>query len=241
MPQWLSIILKIVQTLGPDIVQVFGREELTHYYKKLFPARNILILGPKSSGKTSLKLLLTTGKPYLIIDGVKQPPEPTSAPEIVAGKKFSFRKGDWLKLKTDVPGDVDLRENWKLAIEDAKPCGIIYMVDGNTLVASNQEEISVQKTVDEIFNDVLSVYESSHLTLEALHIFVNKSDQWARSVSIERRVVRALQDSFSERHSSKPMLQNMNFDVKVTQLSMNKTSWDEINKALTHFSADLVS
>jgi hypothetical protein len=126
----------IVLTFGKDIVVVL-RKELQHQWRRMFATRNILILGPKQSGKSSLMQYLTSGRPYEVVDGEIRPPAPTALAAVV-DQKFSLQKGNWLRLKRDVPGDVDLRDAWAQAIADLKPHGIIYMVDGRR----GDEEIS---------------------------------------------------------------------------------------------------
>lgn len=123
-----QVAIWVAKNFGKELVVVTA-ENIQHRWRGLFAKRDILVLGPKQAGKSSLIQHIITGRPFEIVDGEVRPPAPTAMAAII-DSKFSLQKGHWLKLRTDVPGDLDLRETWALAITELRPHGIIYIVDG---------------------------------------------------------------------------------------------------------------
>ena len=155
----IAIVKFLTDLFGTEVFGVAG-ERLQGWVKRLFASQNILVLGPKATGKSSLVNFLIENTPYSVNkEGEKITPEPTGIGAII-NKKASLHTGDWVKIKSDLPGDQGLRYTWKQSIHDFDPNGIIYMLNGQHLLLSgevNQE--SVQASMDELFDDVLSYYE----------------------------------------------------------------------------------
>ena len=199
----------------------------------MFASRNILILGDKNTGKTSLAWFLQHGKPFQIVKDEIRTPDPTLGVAII-DRKFSLQKGNWLNLKQDVPGDARLRETWRQAIMDIRPHGVVYMVDGRL------EPQHIQEAVDGIFDHVLCHYQEGLRELRTLHVFVNFCDYWLATTASARETLAIVADRFGSRLAEHRMLQDIRFSAAATHLSPNKSAWPETNRALHHFGADLM-
>lgn len=221
----------IVKNFGGDILVVL-KDGIQGQWRRVFATKNILILGPRQSGKSSLMLFVRSGTPYEVIKGEIRPPDPTAAAMIV-DSKFTLQKGNWLKLKKDVPGDLDLRSTWAAAISDIRPTGIIYMIDG-------RKPADFATMIEEAFRDVLVHYKVSIGPLLAFHVFINFGDQWATNPSNTRGATATVTELFEKRRSEHPSLMHLRFSCAVTHLSPHKRSWEEATRALHHFGADLI-
>lgn len=230
-----GVIRWVVETFGRDVL-VFMRDQLVHRWRRLFEARNILVLGQRQAGKSSLAWYLTTGKPFEVRGGEVRTPAPTALAAVV-DKAFSVDKSTWMKLKRDVPGDLDLRDTWAAAIADVRPHGIIYLLDGRTSDDDLREEIA------RIGSDVLSLYAAGPGNLVALHLFLNFADQWARSPEVIYERSRMVADALFallQSPTTAPALRHLRTHVSDTQLSPQRKDWPETERALRKFAADLV-
>lgn len=224
-----TFIKWVVVTFGRDLL-ILGRDLIQSQWKRAFASRNILILGERQTGKTSLALYLQHGKPFETIDGEKCPPNPTAMVGVL-DKKFELQRKNWLKLKQDVPGDLSLRDTWAQAIHELKPQGLIYMVDGRL------DEQGLRDAVSAIAEHVLVLYEDSRGALAALHVFINFADVWRLEKPRHERVAEA---ALRELLDDSPTLSGLRTGVHSTQLSPNQDSWGDIERALHHFGADLL-
>lgn len=232
--QLAQLIRWIAANFGKDIV-VAIRDTIQSQYKRVFASRNILILGPKQSGKSSLLMYLTDGRPFEVVDGEIRPPAPTALAAVV-DEKFVLQKGNWLRLKKDVPGDLDLRATWAQAITDIRPHGIIYMLDGR-----NADDV-LRSNVEEIKEAVLRHYSATGIGhLATLHVFLNFADHWASSAAEVRRRVRVVRESLELVVEASPAWSSLRIGAAETHLSPNRTAWEEMARALHHFGADLVA
>jgi hypothetical protein len=209
------------------------RDYLQSRWKKAFAARNILILGGKQTGKSSLVHFLHSGAPYEITDGDIKAPAPTAMAAII-DCKFSPNKAEWLRLRRDVPGDQELRATWKQAIDDIRPHGIITMIDGR------QDPAALNRDVLEIEQDVLSHYAAGTGHLSTLHVFLGFCDQWASDPTLTRRRCRTVEDALLQVIDGTQALQHLRVRVSETQLSPARKAWPEVERALARFAADLV-
>ena len=225
-----DVIRWLLDNFGKDII--IGIPDLLKRWGFL-SGRNILILGPKASGKSALMNYLKSGKPYELIDGEIRPPGPTALAAVV-DKNFSIQKGNWLRLKKDVPGDLNLRDTWSQAIKDIKPHGIIYMLDGQ------RSDNDLRGDVKEIAEFVLGQYSVGLGHLLALHAFVNFADHWARTAAEESRRVEMVRHELLDLRSSRVEWTGLQLGVSATQLSPNKKDWEQAKRAVHHFGADLV-
>jgi hypothetical protein len=226
------IDLRWVREVAMPLI-LLTKDYLQSRWRKAFAARNILVLGGKQTGKSSLVQFLRSGAPYEISAGDIKPPAPTAMAAIV-DCKFSPNKTEWLRLRRDVPGDQDLRATWKQAIIDIRPHGIICMIDGR------QDSEGLGRDVSEIKDDVLSHYAGGAGHLATLHVFLGFCDQWAVDPNVARRRCRAVEDALLEVIEVSPPLSHIRIHVSETQLSPARKSWPEVERALARFAADLV-
>ncbi len=232
----VGVILKeavkwVALTFGKDVLFAM-KDALEHQWRRVFATRNILILGPKQSGKSSLLQYLTSGRPYEIVDGEIRAPAPTALAAIV-DRKFALDKGNWLRLKRDVPGDLDLRDAWAQAITDLQPHGVVYMIDGR------RSDADLRADVRDIRDAVLAHCATSAGHLATLHVFVNFADHWAASVTERRRRLRLVREELDEVTAGSHTWAALRLGASATQLDPNKKSWEDAERALHHFGADL--
>lgn len=223
----------IAANFGKDILAA-AAEQLQHQWRRLFAARNILILGPKQTGKSSLVQYLKSGRPYEVIDGEIRPPAPTAAAAVV-DHKFALQKGAWLRIKKDAPGDPGLRFMWAQMIADIQPHGIIYMVDGR------HADDALRADVQGIREFVLGLYPETVGPLSTLHVFVNFADHWAGTAVERNRRVRVVREALERLTVESPKWEMLRFGVAAIQLSPNKQTWEDAQRALQHFGADLLA
>lgn len=222
----------LLKTFGLDLLVVV-KDALESQWRRVFAARNILILGSHQTGKSSLATFLRRGQPYEIVDGEIRPPDPTAA-AVIVDRRFAAQKGNWLRIKMDLPGEVDLRSTWTAAIREVRPAGIIYMLDGRA------EATALARAMDEAFEYVLSHYATGTHELIALHFFVNHADVWASTPARERDLIAQVTDLFEERRRGRRELETLRFAASATQLSPNRRAWPEVTRALHRFGADLM-
>jgi hypothetical protein len=222
----------LLKTFGLDVL-LLVKDAIENQWRRLFAARNILILGPQQSGKSSLALFLETGKPYQVVDGEVRPPDPTAATMIV-DEKFAVQHGHWVRIRRDLPGDLDLRATWMAALKEVHPAGIIYMVDGRT------DDVSLDQAVGDAVDLLRAQYPAGTRELVAMHMFVNHSDAWATSPALERERLARVTAAFEARRRNHPEQEVLRFAASATQLSPNRRAWPEVIRALHRFGADLL-
>jgi hypothetical protein len=234
MIEWIIAGLLLVWAALKERAVIVTINKLQNQWRKYFSGKNVLVFGHKQAGKTALVTYLQSGKPFNLVNGNVVQPNPTLLTAVV-DKKFELQEGNWLKLKADLPGDKQLRDTWLQAIEDVKPDGVIYMIDGRL------DRENLTREIDEIFEFVLNAFAERAPDPKALHIFVNFADVWADTPRKEREVLRWVQDHFENRLEGYRRMPDFTFDVAATQLSPHKTSWREADRALHRFGADLMN
>lgn len=232
--EWLTKGLKELGRLLGQEAMVVGKDWLQDRWNRLFASKNILVLGPKGSGKTSLILYLLNGQPYEIDNGEKRPPNPTATAAII-DEKFQLQHANWQKLKKDVPGDPDLRKTWEQAIREVNPRGIIYMIDGRL------DEDDLHEATEAIRGNVLANYEESLRNLSSLHVFLNFADKWADSPGTVRARTNLVRKVLEKNVLEESLHQNLRTGVSPTQLSPDQHTWQSTRRALYKFGADLVT
>jgi Signal recognition particle receptor beta subunit len=215
----------------PEIF-VNSRKGLTSLYRNTFENHDFAIFGGRGSGKTSLNLFLTTGRPYQIgKDGEIIPPSPTSGVVFVGesvSKNLKFSKlSNRDRSLIDVPGE--FLDGWKESIEKVNPHGIIYMIDARL----PEEDIS--DTMENLFTVVLQCYRTDKRKLRAIHIFLNFADQLN---SEQKRKVNFLVTKKYDSRRGDPNFKNIK-EIKslvtLMHLSPEETCWDEAMQALEDF------
>lgn len=221
----------LARKYGRDLLGV-AVQALRRFWSVLFRGRNILILGPRATGKTSLLWYLQKGKPFDVVNGEVRLPDPTGA-VVLVGEKVSLDESTRAKIKKEVGGDPEFRHQWKQLLDEVNPEGIIYMFDGRL------EDKAMERAIQELFSDVLASYLHGLRGLIALHMFVNFSDIWLTSPLVERRQIAAVMNLFETSRQLQPALALLRVGVHPTSLSANQSSWPEVKRALQHFAADL--
>jgi hypothetical protein len=222
----------LLKTFGLDVL-LLVKDAIENQWRRLFASRNILILGPQQTGKSSLALFLRTGKPYQVVDGEVRPPDPTAA-TVIVDRKFAVQHGHWVRIRRDLPGDPDLRATWMAALKEVHPAGIIYMIDGR------MDDANLERAVGDAVELVSAQYPAGTRELVALHMFVNHSDAWATSPALERERLARVTAAFEARRRKHPEQEVLRFAASATQLSPNRRAWPEITRALHRFGADLL-
>lgn len=226
-----SFVKWVAATFGKELIFV-ATETLQHYWRRLFAARDILILGDKQTGKTSLLCYLKDGRPYEIVNGAVVAPAPTAMVAVVDAK-FAPQQANWLRLRKDVPGDIDLREVWEQSIAEVRPHGIVYMIDGR------HDDRTLLDDVGTLREFVLSHYQERLGNLAALHVLLNFADQWGTTPAEVRRRQRVVRDALEDLCNPSPVLMHLKIDANVVQLSPNRKEWDDAKRAMQRFGADL--
>jgi type IV secretory pathway ATPase VirB11/archaellum biosynthesis ATPase len=226
-------VQKVARALGQEAV-VVGKDWIQDRWNQLFGSKNILVLGPRESGKTSLIYYMLNGHPFQVENGEKRTPNPTATAAIV-NEKFKLQHGNWQKIQKDVPGDEALRDTWADALEEINPRGIIYMLDGRL------DEDELLEATEDIGPSVLAHYENSLRNLETLHVFLNFADQWADSPETIRNRTGLVRKVLEKHVLNDSFHQNLRTHVSHTQLSPEAHSWGETRRALYKFGADLVN
>jgi hypothetical protein len=82
-------------TFGREIL-ILTKDGIKNIWARLFATRNILILGPMQTDKSSLVSFLVRDQPFEVVDGERHAPNPTAAAAIV-NEKFKAQRDQWLK------------------------------------------------------------------------------------------------------------------------------------------------
>ena len=234
-------IIKTIAKLIDWLVREYGREVITltvqrlkRFWYRRFVNQNILILGAKATGKSSLIMFMQKGKPFEMIRGEIHPPDPTAA-AVLIGKKVPLEERVYAKVSHDLGGDPSFRHQWKEMIRRVQPDGIIYMIDGRL------NEGATSKAIDELFQDVLSEYGDGQKRLKALHVFINFADKWRTSPESGPAKITRVMNLFEEQRHPLSNLGYLRVVVTPTQLSPNQKEWSDTKCALLRFAADLTS
>jgi hypothetical protein len=221
---------------------VFAKDKLIEKYRNIFEDHDLVILGGPQSGKSSLILFLTTGKPYLIEgNGEIKEPEPTSGVVFIGKRASKNLNIDRINNRESISKDVggEFIEKWNQIIQEVNPHGVIYMIDGRR----SFEEI--ESDIDTLFWIIVGNYsggKKAGKNLRALHIFVNFCDQL--SPTLRGDVYEYVTNCFA-RKMKNPNLRYVDSRIKslihLTQLSSKSSSWSEIEKALELFGLHMKS
>lgn len=210
----------------------YTRDAVLSAYRSMFEDHNLVILGGPQSGKTSLILLLTTGKPYFLgPNGEIIHPERTAGAVFVGKSASEKLRLEKIGSREHIPQDVggEFIEKWKAIIREVDPHGIIYMIDGRL---PNEQ---LAHAVDDIFFIIAPLYSSGLRHLRALHIFVNFTDQLSQRRTNE--VIDMVTASFSTRASNPNLryLRGLRSLVSPTHLSADCDAWPQTLTALEAF------
>lgn len=126
-----------------------------------------------------------------------------------------------------------MRDTWAQAIADLQPHGIIYMIDGR------KDDESIRTDVRDIRKFVLCNYSAGPGPLATIHVFINFADHWAHTTTEQRRRVRLARNELDDVTVGSIELAGLRMGAASTQLSPHKKGWEEVDRALHHFGADL--
>ena len=234
-----ATVTALSRAFQPVIIKT--SKNLTYFYRSKFENRNIAIFGDSQSGKTSLLLLLTTGRPYKTgSNGEIIEPEPTNGIVIVDEGVYKNLNLKNINNRDRVSRDVngELVDDWQEIIDQVNPHGIIYMVDAR---ASNSE---IQETIKLLFNVVIMRYRTNwrNHRLRSLHIYANftdkinpeRKDQIISLINHQCQLMgRALDLEKAD------YLKSIQYLISLIQLSPKETDWKEAKYALEEFGTHL--
>lgn len=174
----ITIIFGSISSVGRGLSQNLGTLEDFFYVK--ISGLSFIVLGARQTGKTTLIEWLRRN---LASVGDFEP-EPTAAGgDLVPGFSAQVDDGRYLKLKPnrDVGGEYAMWEtDWIELFREAKPRGIIFMVD-HTDAAMHKDALNfVLQMIDD------EPEAARHV--KALFVLVNKSDVWGVDMTMEELV-----------------------------------------------------
>ncbi len=174
----ITIIFGSISSVSRGLSQNLGTLEDFFYVK--ISGLSFIVLGARQTGKTTLIEWLRRN---LASVGDFEP-EPTAAGgDLVPGFSAQVDDGRYLKLKPnrDVGGEYAMWEtDWIELFREAKPRGIIFMVD-HTDAAMHKDALNfVLQMIDD------EPEAARHL--KALFVLVNKSDVWGVDMTMEELV-----------------------------------------------------
>lgn len=179
-----------------------------------------IVLGYRQTGKTTLLEWLRND----MEESGDFQPEPTAAGgESV--RTFTAHVGDEgmrLKPKRDVGGEYSMWEtDWVGLLRDAKPRGIIFMIDGSNPAAHK-----------DALNFTLQMIDEEIVSLKNLKVFlllVNKSDLWGEERSLEE----VLEDYRNETRRLKHQAEQLGYDYFITSSSLK--NGEGVREAMARF------
>jgi len=174
----ITIIFGSISTVSRGVSQNFGTLEDFFYVK--ISGLSFIVLGARQTGKTTLIEWLRRN---LASVGDFEP-EPTAAGgDLVPGFSAQVDDGRYLKLKPnrDVGGEYAMWEtDWIELFREAKPRGIIFMID-HTDAALHKDALNfVLQMIDD------EPEAARHL--KAIFVLVNKSDVWGVDMTVDELV-----------------------------------------------------
>jgi hypothetical protein len=179
-----------------------------------------IVLGYRQTGKTTLlEWLRTNYKPRKSFE-----PEPTAAGGNSV-RTFTARAGDErmrVKARRDVGGEYSMWEtDWVDLLRDAKPRGIIFMIDGDNPIAHKD---ALNFTLQMMEEEVVSIKN-----LKTFMVLVNKSDLWSE----ERTLEEVLDDYRNETRRLNHQAQRLGFEVLLHSTSLK--SGEGVREAVEEF------
>jgi hypothetical protein len=166
-----------------------------------------IVLGYRQTGKTTLlQWLRTNYKPRNNFE-----PEPTAAGG-EAVRTFTTRAGDErmrVRARRDVGGEYSMWEtDWVDLLRDAKPRGIIFMIDGDNPIAHKD---ALNFTLQMLDEEVVSIKN-----LKAFMLLVNKADLWSEDRTMEE----VLEDFRTETRRMHHQAQKLGYEVIIQSTSL---------------------
>lgn len=171
----ITVIFGSFSTVARTISQ--GTSGLEDFFYVKISGLSFVVLGARQTGKTTLIEWLRRNL-HTLGDFA---PEPTAAGgDLVPSFSAPVDDGRYLKLKPnrDVGGEYAMWEtDWVELLREAKPRGIIFMVD-HTDIAMHKDALNfVLQMIDD--------EPESTRSLKALFVIINKQDVWGVDMTLE--------------------------------------------------------
>ncbi len=215
----LAGMIRGIARLIPETVHERVESVMDFAYVR-FLGLPFIVLGYRQTGKTTLlEWLRRDMSAYGDFE-----PEPTAAGgESV--RTFSAHVGEEgmrLRPKRDVGGEYSMWEtDWVELLRDAKPRGIIFMIDGANPAAHKD---ALNFTLQMLEEEVVSLKN-----LKAFVLLVNKSDLWGE----ERSLDQVLEDYRNETRRLSHQAQRLGYEYFVSSSSLK--SGDGVREAMIRF------
>jgi hypothetical protein len=208
------------RSVGDFIVR--GGTRLRAAYR-FFLGLNVIVLGPKGSGKTTLINMLHTGRPALH--------NPTAGVALV-DRRVELTDANWVKLPSDVGGDDLYRPLWAQLMVDIDPEVLILILDGR------KSSTDVVDDVRRSMRDALSLRASDQGRLRLIYVFINFWDVWNLE-SAKRDTLRSRVQLTVDEEKGAYGLSGLRVGAWATQMNPNHSAWPELENALQHLGKDL--
>lgn len=189
-----------------------------------FKGKAILILGPKSSGKSTLISYLLNGKPgqQTPTSGIKE-----------VDRRSELDEQQVLRFAKDIGGDEWSRTFWKDMLLEINPEAVIFMLDCRKSI----EE--VEKDLSDSINEAFPYYTDKRRALRLVYILMNFSDVW-KDDNEKKFHLRPRVDAILAREQMKYVpLHEVKFMIHRVQLNPEATQWEETSISMKQFAADL--
>lgn len=171
----LAALLRGISSLIPSGVTESINSVVDFAYVK-FLGLPFIVLGYRQTGKTTLIEWLRHNSSYL----EEFEPEPTAAGgEAVPGFRAQIGEEDLrVKPKRDVGGEYAMWEtDWVDLLRDARPRGIIFMIDNDNAYAHKDALNFVLQMIDE---EIVATKR-----LKTFLLLANKSDLWVKDTTLD--------------------------------------------------------
>lgn len=168
----------IFGSVGKDFVNSLtrGADQIYDFvYVKMF-GLPFIVLGARQTGKTTLIEWLRQNVASL----EEFQPAPTAPGGDAVGTFSSYIGDETIRLKPtrDVGGEYEMWEtDWVELFREAKPRGIIFMIDQTDILKHKDALNFVMNMIEE---------EDARHNLKALLILVNKSDLWLANTALDK-------------------------------------------------------
>jgi hypothetical protein len=207
------------RSIGDFLVRSGGRLRSAY---RFFSGKNVVILGPAGSGKTTLINLLRTGAPAVH--------NPTAGVALV-DRRFELNDATWLKVRSDVGGDALYRPLWGQLVAEIDPDVIIFLLDGRKSVDAVVADTQI------CLNDALGQVPGRR-RLKLIYVFVNFWDVWNLD-PVKNDVLRSRVQLTVDEAKSAFGLSGIPVEAKATHMNPNASQWPELENALQHLGSEL--
>lgn len=190
-----------------------SRNQVREDIRDFWPNTDILILGPKAVGKTSLICYLTGKKfPIFHMETTIQ----------TTGKiLFSLRDGNKLRFRRaiDIGGDEAWKRLRRNKYLEKDPDGVIFVANGE----KSRREICSFKELQEYHIDLIASKKGKKANLRGVLVLINKSDVWSSNTSMEKMISK-YEDALNE---TIQFFRSQDIKVQISACSVRNSSDDD--------------